>query len=327
VNLFHPSSLTSASERVLVSNELSPGLFECGGPDHHRWATAEDASKCCAGYVRASRVTRDPDGMTRLEPFWRRETDAPDAAAMSHDGAQSADHDPPILPFPRATRPVAACASASPDAVDVSHLRHSALFVRLAGLESQESPDFKAWLGVLAVLRFVDRQIAPHDARPRFTLAEAHALERAIATIEDRRPRDITRALAAVSRETPLHIDAAVECLLTLGEWLEEGREWALAADVYETALIYEADSGAPQFVFDAYDRLGRCLRANGELNAALNVFRTGWQAAESAGDAAWTAHLREAESDTAALVRNGAVRPRLHPADDAPIRPDVDDG
>src|SRR5215469_9199666 len=97
------------------------GIYLCTGPLKHSWVAADDAAKCCNGFVRDKRVTRDTLGNVKLEFYWRAiEADPPPEVEESADIVQ---------PMPLSALEDAEEDAESPNAGGLSH---GAFFRRVA---------------------------------------------------------------------------------------------------------------------------------------------------------------------------------------------------
>lgn len=251
-------------------------VYHCSGPERHTWVQADDAARCCNGYRRAERITRDAHGAT-LEFYWQ----PIDAPPPEH----------PIAPEPVAPpRRVAL----GPRAAGVAHLE---FFKRLGELKG-DSPRQRAIKAGLLALRLVDRWLTKagsSDRRPTFR--EFVLVRRAIDAVSDERMHDVLYKLTDVLREFAAGETGSIPTMLFgYGLLLETMGEWAIAVDVYETACHYVTDDNDRRGLPLVYGRLAFCHRQLGQLDQAAVAYERGRAFARAAGDKAAELRLRNGE-------------------------------
>jgi tetratricopeptide (TPR) repeat protein len=258
-------------------------VFHCSGPEQHTWVLADDAAKCCNGYRRAQRIMRDARG-AKLEFYWQ-PVDAPP--------------DVPAAPEP------------SPAPRDVRHglysegVPHLAFFQRLGELEGDSQRERALKAGLLA-LRLVDRWFAQTDVRRRPTFREFVLVRRAIDLVVDERMHDVLYKLTEVVREFTGEETAPLPTLLFgYGLLLETMREWAVAIDVYGTAIAYVHGADDRRGLPLVYSRLAFCHRQLGNVEDAARAYEDGRAMARAAGDTAAELRLRSGEGALALLRGN----------------------
>lgn len=133
-------------------------------------------------------------------------------------------------------------------------------------------------VGILA-LNLVDRHLSSRRA-PGSKVRGVRALRRALPFVT---PAPLRSALAAivdhVARQLPA--DDVLGALETYGERLNRYGWFALASDVYQTAIAHADDAHLPRL----YERFGYSRRELGDTEAALTAYRWGRAIAERAGD------------------------------------------
>ena len=244
-------------------------VFRCSGVEHHTWVSADDAAKCCNGYRRAQRITRDAHGAT-IEFYW-----------------QPIDAPPDQVPAVEPARADDTAASFNPKGV-----AHLAFFRRLGGL-ADDSPKQRAVQAGLLTLRLLDR------SRPTFR--EVVLVRRAIEAVSDERTREVLYKLTDIVREfSNEDVASAPTLLFGYGLLLETRAEWALAIDVYETACQYAVEPDDRRGLPLVYGRLAFCHRQLGQVEEAAGAYREGRSLARAAGDTRAELRLRNGEGHLA---------------------------
>ena len=258
-------------------------VFHCSGPERHTWVLADDAAKCCNGYRRAQRITRDARG-AKIEFYWQ-PIDAPP--------------DVPAAPEPV---PARRDAPRGPLAEGVAHL---SFFKRLGELEG-DSPRERALKAGLLALRLVDRWLARSETRRRPSFREFVLVRRAIDLVVDERMHDVLYKLTEVLREFAGEESAPVPTLLFgYGLLLETLLEWSVAVDVYETAIRYVRSADDQRGLPLVYCRLAFCHRQLGNVDDAARAYEDGRALARAAGDTATELRIRTGEGAIALLRGN----------------------
>jgi tetratricopeptide (TPR) repeat protein len=238
-------------------------LHLCRGPERHTWLDPADAAKCCNGFVRAHRITRDANGDAVLVYYW-----APDTAH-------------PRPPSRRqATR------------WTISRLSHAAWFERLAEV-ADTAPEWQVIKAGLLTLRLVDKYVADALRGIRLTHKEFVAVRHDVDALP---PSPMRRVLRRIILTAATYESGALPplspILTAMGELLERRGEHSLAADVYGTLAEYANSRRDQEAVPHAYVRMGACLRQLDRLADAATAYRLGRSIAERLGAFQATLHL-----------------------------------
>jgi hypothetical protein len=290
--------LTSFLPVRRVEDPILPGVFLCKGPERHSWVDADDAAKCCNGYTRERRVCRDADGTLKLEFYWQFAADGAAAPPPALVAETSRLVPPPRLDLVddgprRPARPEPAGPTTGPG------LSHSAFFRRVAEMSDDDSPTWRALTAGLLTLRLVDRWAARHTTGRDPTFKEYVLVRRAINEVDDDRVHDVLRQLTDTLRDFSTGEAGSVPKLLfAYGLILEDGAEWPLAIDVYQTVLQHARRPADRDGLALVYNRLGYCLRQDRRWEDALGAYDTGVRIARAVGDTSGALRLRNAEAN-----------------------------
>lgn len=250
-------------------------VYYCSGPERHTWVLAEDAAKCCNGYRRAERITRDAHGAT-LEFYWQ----PIDAQPSSH----------PVAPEPLAPPRRRAF---GPRAEGVAHL---AFFKRLGELRG-DTPQQRAIKAGLLAMRLVDRWLMRANPERRPSFREFVLVRRAIDRVSDERMHEVLYKLTDIMREFAAGESGSAPTLLFgYGLLLETMGEWPIAIDVYETACLYVTDDSDRRGLPLVYCRLAFCHRQLGQVDEAAAAYEQARTFARAAGDTAAELRIRNGE-------------------------------
>ncbi len=178
-------------------------------------------------------------------------------------------------------------------------LPHLAYFKALANETSEHNATWRSTLAGLAAMRLVDAW-ADGDPLPA---AGIQALERAIKMMDVGAPErsSLTTLAAALCREKggrSADGDSKVlEHVRDYAEVLWRSAAWTLAGDCCRTIVRHARTSAENAMIPLTYDRLGHCLRARGDSEAAFKAFETGRSLANTRADIAADLQLRISEA------------------------------
>ena len=257
-------------------------VFYCQGAEAHVWSDPDDAAKCCNGYERAVEIARDAHGNAHLSYYWRPTSPTKDSSIVGIAGGVT----PPAsdMPAPPVDAPAG---SLTDDASSTTGgaLRHIAYFQALGESEAG-TPEWEAMSAGLVVLRLVDRWVWRHVRERAPTFREFVTVRRAVARVA---PGALRAALENLASSVAVFSGARVapvnDCLMAYAQALQDGAQWSLAADVYDTVLMNArsaADTGALPV---CAVRSGFCLRMMGQVEDADRVYRFGLDVASEIGD------------------------------------------
>jgi tetratricopeptide (TPR) repeat protein len=267
------------------------GVYLCTGPLKHSWVAAEDAAKCCNGFVRDKHVSRDPLGNVKLEFYWRPvETDAPTEDVES----------PAEIALPPS---LAALEDSVEDAEPPSAggLSHGAFFRRVAEISEDTSPTWREMTAGLLTLRLIDRWAARNVTGRAPSVKEYVLVRRAIDDVDDDRVHQVLLKMTDAMREFATDdVGSIPKLLFAYGLLLEEGREWPLAVDVYETLLEQAHRPDEHEGIPLVYLRLGLCHRRLGRLCQASAIYQRGLRVARMLCDTTGALRIRVSEADLA---------------------------
>jgi tetratricopeptide (TPR) repeat protein len=269
-----------------VSDASTPaGIYLCSGPLKHSWVSAEDAAKCCNGFVRDKRVTRDEHGNARLEFFWCPvETAPPPEPEPAHEIVP-----PPPLPIGDDDE--------DEDPATTVGLPHGAFFRRIAEITDDESPTWRELTAGLLTLRLVDRWMVRMP-----TLKELVLVRRSVDDVDDDRIHEVLIKLTDSAREFSVEdVGSIPKLLFAYGLLLEDAEEWALAVDVYETLLEHAQRPDDHEGIPLVYLRLGLCHRQLGHIVKASAIYQRGLRVARLLSDTTGALRIRVSEADLAA--------------------------
>jgi tetratricopeptide (TPR) repeat protein len=238
-------------------------LHLCRGPERHTWLDPADAAKCCNGFVRAHRITRDANGDAVLVYYW-----APMTTRRPSPSRR------------QATR------------WTISRLSHAAWFERLAEV-ADTAPEWQVIKAGLLTLRLVDKYVADALRGIRLTHKEFVAVRHDVEALPPSAMRRVLRRiiLTAATYESGA-LPPLSPILTAMGELLERRGEYSLAADVYGTLAEYANSRRDQEAVPHAYVRMGACLRRLDRLADAATAYRLGRSIAERLGAFQATLHL-----------------------------------
>ncbi len=266
------------------------GIYLCTGPFKHSWVAADDSAKCCNGYVRDKRVSRDTLGNVKLEFYWRPiEADPPPEAEESPDIVQ---------PMPLSALDDAAEDADSPNAGGLSH---GAFFRRVAEIHEDSSPIWREMTAGLLTLRLIDRWATRNVTGRTPTLKEYVLVRRAIDDVDDDRVHEVLLKMTDAMREFATEdVGSIPKLLFAYGLLLEEAAEWPLAIDVYETLLEQAHRPDEHEGIPLVYLRLGLCHRRLGRLCQAGAIYQRGLRVARMLSDTTGALRIRVSEADLA---------------------------
>ena len=327
---------------------MEPRVFYCQGAEAHVWSDPDDASKCCNGYERAVEIRRDARGTVHLTYYWRPNPLTKDSSVVGIAGGVTPPADPSPAPDSRSAPDSLSAPGSPPSAPGLSRsdrefhhrsegdeprsgeepmgaLRHIAYFEALGQLQTG-TPEWEATSAGLVVLRLVDRWVWRHVRERAPTFREFVTVRRAVARVAPGDVRATLEQLASAvavfsgARATPVN-----DCLMAYAQVLQDGAQWSLAADVYDTVLMNARSAADTRAVPACAVRAGFCLRMMGKLEEADRAYRFGLEIASEIGDrhcallarvgtaavAAQRGELPEAESALDEVIV-GAVGPEL---------------
>jgi tetratricopeptide (TPR) repeat protein len=266
------------------------GIYLCTGPLKHSWVAADDAAKCCNGYVRDKRVTSDTLGNVKLEFYWRPiDTDPPSEAEES-----TADIVQPLS------------MSAIEDEEDgeapgTGGLSHGAFFRRVAEISEDSSPTWREMTAGLLTLRLIDRWAVRNVTGRTPSLKEYVLVRRAIDDVDDDRVHEVLLKMTDAMREFATEdVGSIPKLLFAYGLLLEEAAEWPLAIDVYETLLEQAHRPDEHEGIPLVYQRLGLSHRRLGRLCQASAIYQRGLRVARMLSDTTGALRIRVSEADLA---------------------------
>jgi tetratricopeptide (TPR) repeat protein len=262
---------------------MEPRVFYCQGTEAHVWSDPDDAAKCCNGYERAVEVERDAGGNAQLKYYWRPIPHKPDSSVVGIAGGVT----PAAIPSPPA-QAVRSCPEGDePRSGEETPgaLRHIAYFQALG--ESQTgTPEWEATSAGLVVLRLVDRWVWRHVRERAPTFREFVTVRRAVARVS---PGDLRAALEQLASAVAVFSGARSapvnDSLMAYAQVLQDGAQWSLAADVYDTVLMNARSASDTRALPVCAVRAGLCLRMMGKLAEADRVYRFGLDAASDIDD------------------------------------------
>jgi tetratricopeptide (TPR) repeat protein len=269
--------------------DVPAGIHLCSGTAKHSWVDLDDALKCCNGYVRDKRVTRDDHGNARLEFYWR---------PVGKDEPAETEEVPDIVPAPAFSTIEAEASEAEPPAGGLSH---GAFFRRVAEIADDTSPNWRALTAGLLTLRLIDRWTVRHTTGRLPTLKEFVLVRRAIDEVDDDRVHEVLLKMTDAMREFSTDdVGSIPKLLFAYALLLEDASEWLLAIDVYETLLEQvhrpEEHDGIPL----VYMRLGMSHRQLGHTSLAGAIYQRGLRVARMLSDSLGVLRIRVCEADLA---------------------------
>ncbi len=168
---------------------------------------------------------------------------------------------------------------------DVPPTAHLA-FIEALGTLTEAAPGWHRTLAGFLVLRFIDKWADASEGEHAPLLREVHAVQRAVASVDDPRVRELLGTLVtAASRFWGRRATEVTAALLAYAQHLRELEAWTLAADAFQTFVRHARTDEEQQFIPLAYVRLGACRRIAGDSDAALSAYQAGGRCAEEAGD------------------------------------------
>jgi tetratricopeptide (TPR) repeat protein len=298
-----------------------PRVFYCRGSEAHVWSDPDDAAKCCNGYERAVEVSRDARGNAQLSYYWR----PIHSPVVGIAGGVTPPAEFARSPADAAVRGCSQSDEPQSGEERLGALRHVAYFEALGASETG-TPEWEATSAGLVVLRLVDRWVWRHVRERAPTFREFVTVRRAVARVAAGALREALEQLASAvavfsgARAAPVN-----DCLMGYAQVLQDGAQWSLAADVYDTVLMNARSASDTRALPVCAVRAGLCLRMMGKLQEADRVYRFGLDIASEIGDqhsamlarvgtaavAAQRGELAEAEA-VLDLVIIGAVGPDL---------------
>jgi tetratricopeptide (TPR) repeat protein len=267
------------------------GIYLCTGPLKHSWVAADDAAKCCNGFVRDKRVTRDTQGNVKLEFYWR----PVDTSPPLEPEATTADIVPPL--------PMSAIEDSSEDEEpsNPGGLSHGAFFRRVAEISDDVSRTWREMTAGLLTMRLIDRWAARNVTGRTPTLKEYVLVRRAIDDVDDDRVHEVLLKMTDAMREFATDdVGSIPKLLFAYGLLLEEAAEWPLAVDVYETLLEQAHRPDEHEGIPLVYLRLGLCHRRLGRLCQASAIYQRGLRVARMLSDVTGALRIRVSEADLA---------------------------
>ena len=265
------------------------GIYLCTGPLKHSWVAADDAAKCCNGFVRDKRVSRDSQGNVKLEFYWRPiETSAP----MEPDVLGGEMVPPPSL---------SSLEDADEEPPGPGGLSHGAFFRRVAEIAEDTSPTWREMTAGLLTLRLIDRWAARNVTGRPPSLKEYVFVRRAIDDVDDDRVHEVLLKMTDAMREFASEdVGSIPKLLFAYGLLLEEATEWPLAVDVYETLLEQAHRPDEHEGIPLVYLRLGLCHRRLGRVCQASAIYQRGLRVARMLSDTTGALRIRVSEADLA---------------------------
>jgi tetratricopeptide (TPR) repeat protein len=177
-------------------------------------------------------------------------------------------------------------------------IRHLAFFEALGSLE-EGSTDWHATTAGLVVLRMVD---AWYDEGAHVAAADAWgltAVREAVAamTAGDPARTILSGVVDAVATAERADFSVVATRLSAYGRALHFDAKWRLAADVYETLLVYAHPIDESDVYINASMQLGYCLRMLGEFDQAAVAYADAGRVATSMGDVVGILRARIADA------------------------------
>jgi tetratricopeptide (TPR) repeat protein len=294
---------------------MEPRVFYCQGAEAHVWADPDDAAKCCNGYERAVEVERDARGNAQLTYYWRQVSHKPDSSVVGIAGGVTPRASP--SPPDETDRPRSEGEMPLSGEQNIPPLRHMPFFQALGECQTG-TPEWETTSAGLVVLRLVDRWVWRHVRERAPTFREVVTVRRAVARLAPGALRAALEQLASAVAEFSSARAAPVnDSLMAYAQILQDGAQWSLAADVYDTVLMNARSASDTRAQPACAVRAGLCLRMMGKLPEADRVYRFGLDVASDIGDrhsallarvgmaaiAAQRGELAEAESALDAVI------------------------
>ena len=177
-------------------------------------------------------------------------------------------------------------------------IRHLAFFEALGTLED-DSADWHATTAGLVVLRLVD---AWYDEGAHIAAADAwglNAVRDAVGamTVGDPARTILSGVVDAVATAERADFSVVATRLSAYGRALHFDAKWRLAADVYETLLMYAHPIDESDVYINASMQLGYCLRMLGSFDDAAVAYADAGRVATSMGDVVGILRARIADA------------------------------
>jgi hypothetical protein len=159
-------------------------------------------------------------------------------------------------------------------------LRHRAFF-RTASQYLEASPEYRATVATLLVLRLLDKWPQPHPVAGRDNRAwiqDIRPVRRALVKIDDSPlKRALMSLVESIDNFSHGQFDTRATHLITCAQFLEQDRYWDPAADTYTTAIALIDQSGRDADLLPmCYALAARCLRQTSHLREALALTSAG---------------------------------------------------
>ena len=177
-------------------------------------------------------------------------------------------------------------------------IRHLAFFEALGTLD-EGSTEWHATTAGMVVLRLVD---AWYDEGAQTAAADAWGLNAVRDAVQAMTPGDPARAILsgvvdAVADADRADFSVVATRLSAYGRALHFDAKWLLAADVYETLLMYAHPIDESDVYIGASMQLGYCLRMVGEFEQAAVAYADAGRIATSMGDVVGILRARIADA------------------------------
>ena len=177
-------------------------------------------------------------------------------------------------------------------------IRHLAFFEALGTLD-EGSKDWQATTAGMVVLRLVD---AWYDEGAQIAAADAWGLAAVREAVQAMTPGDPARTILsgvvdAVATADRADFSVVATRLSAYGRALHFDAKWRLAADVYETLLMYAHPIDESDVFVNASMQLGYCLRMVGDFDQAAVAYADAGRIATSMGDVVGILRARIADA------------------------------
>jgi tetratricopeptide (TPR) repeat protein len=153
--------------------------------------------------------------------------------------------------------------------------RHEPFLLLLGRVRARSLRWYRARAGLVA-LELLDQLWSTRHRVAPVSVLRRDAVRRAVTAVRPKAARLVLTHLLDLAMPGPHPQLEVLTALTRYGRRLQGESEYTLAAHVYTIVIDYAAQAGFFALVAETYEHLGTCLRESGDLQGAIERYRTG---------------------------------------------------